>query len=119
MNVRRSVFISMRQADNPRIHREANRHQGIGLKATYTGDEHLYLAVLEGAARPDFDSDRPGMQITDDATLALHGGLRADDRVDVLPRIAHDRDWSFCSSDVRVADFEGCAPAGRLAHRHG
>ncbi|MCK6574194.1 hypothetical protein L6V77_24200 [Myxococcota bacterium] len=59
------------------------------------------------------------MLITDDATLAQHGGLRADDRVDVLPRIAHDRDWSFCSSDVRVADFEGCAPAGRLAHRHG
>ena len=84
--------------------------QVIGFETTYTGNEHPYLvgyrvkviAVLKGAARPDFDPDLPGMLITDDEMLAQNGGLTVEDRVEVLPWIARERDWSFCSSDVRV-----------------
>jgi hypothetical protein len=89
--------------------------QVIGFETTYTGSEHPYLvgyrvkviAALKGAAAPDFDPDRPGMLITDDATLAESGGLTTDDRVEVLPWIARERGWSFCSSDVRVGELAG------------
>ena len=65
----RSVFMWMRQDDIGRIHKEAKMKQVIGLETTYTGNEHPYLvgyrvkviAVLKGAARPDFDPDRPGI----------------------------------------------------------
>lgn len=94
--------------------------QVIGFETTYTGKEHPYLvgyrikviAVLKGAAAPDYDPDRPGMLITDDATLAQNGGLTADDRVEVLPWIAKDRDWSFCSSDPRATDLVAFAGVG-------
>lgn len=104
--------------------------QVIGQETAYTGSEHPHLvgyrikviAVFKGAAAPDFDPDRPGMLITDDATLAQNGGLTTDDRVEVLPWIAKERDWSFCSSDVRVGDLEGLeggARAALLAHAKG
>lgn len=94
--------------------------QVIGFETTYTGSEHPYLAgyrvkviaVLKGAAASDFNPDRPGMLITDDATLAQNGGLTTDDRVEVLPWIAKDRDWSFCSSDSRATDLAAFAGLG-------
>ena len=94
--------------------------QVIGLETTYTGNEHPYLvgyrvkviAVLKGAAARDFDPDRPGLLITDDTMLAQNGGLTSDDRVEVVPWIARERDWSFCSSDARAGDLAAFAGVG-------
>ncbi len=110
-----------RGRDTPqRIHSVANMQQVIGFETTYTGSEHPYrvgdrvevIAVLKGAAAPGYDPDRPGMLITDDATLAQNGGLTTDDRVEVLPWIAKERDWSFCSADVRATDLAAFAGVG-------
>lgn len=92
--------------------------QVIGFETTYTGTEHPYLVgyrvkvigVIKGAT---------GTLITDDATLAASGGLTADDRVEVMPWLARERDWSFCSSDPRATDLAAFAGvgAGRRAPR--
>lgn len=95
--------------------------QVIGIETTYTGAEHRYLvglrlnviAVIKGAAGPRFDPDARGALITDDETLAANGGIDTNDRVEVLPWIEKDRDWSFCSSNPRASDVAAFAGAGR------
>ncbi len=95
--------------------------QVIGIETTYTGTEQGHLAglrlkivaVLKGAAGDNFNPDAPGTYITDDEELARAGGVEPMDRVEVLPWIARDRDWSFCSSDPRAADLAAFAGAGR------
>lgn len=86
--------------------------QVIGVETTYTGSEHRYLVgykvkvigVIKGAA---------GTLITDDATLARAGGLDVNDRVEVLPWLAKERDWSFCSSDPLAVDLVAFAGVAR------
>ena len=88
----------------------------IGSVTTLVGlDEHPYLAghrvkivtVIKG-----FGSDNPdpdGVQIlTTDEEIAAAGGVRATDRVEVVPWI-EDKDggrWSFVTSDPLAADLE-------------
>ena len=88
----------------------------IGSTTTLVGlDGHPYLrgfqvrivAVLKG-----FDADNPdpdGVQIlTTDAEVEAAGGVRATDRVEVVPWI-EDKDggrWSFVTSDPLAADLE-------------
>ena len=86
----------------------------IGTETTYTGTEHRYLrghrvliiAVLKGAASPDFDPDAEGAHITDDDELARHGGIGPGDRVYVQPWIEKEQRFSFVSSDPRAIDLE-------------
>ena len=95
--------------------------QVIGIETTYTGNEQGYLAglrlkivaVLKGAAGPAYDPDARADYITDDDELARAGGVEPTDRVEVLPWIARDRDWSFCSSYPRAADLAAFAGVGR------
>ncbi len=95
--------------------------QVIGTETTYTGTEPRYLsglrlkivAVIKGAAGDNYNPDPQGTYITDDEDLAHAGGVEPMDRVEVLPWIARDRDWSFCSSDPRAADLAAFAGVGR------
>ena len=95
--------------------------QVIGTETTYTGTEQGHLAglrlkivaVLKGAAGSAYDPDARANYITDDEDLARAGGVEPTDRVEVLPWIARDRDWSFCSSDPRAADLAAFGGGGR------
>ena len=89
----------------------------IGTITTYTGTEHAYLvgykvrivAVLRGldARVPDPD----GIEIlTTDAEVEAVGGVRATDRIEVVPWIDVDGGrWSFVTSDPLLRDLECCA----------
>ena len=94
--------------------RETTVTKIIGSITTYHGTEHAYLvghdlkivAVLKG-----FDADNPdpdGVQIlTTDAEVEAAGGVRATDRVEVVPWIDVDGGrWSFVTSDPLACDLE-------------
>ena len=86
----------------------------IGSVTTYLGTEHRHLlairvrivAVTKGAARDDFDPDADeAYPLTEDADIDQHGGVTADDRVEVQPWIAKEGRYSLVSSDPKAADL--------------
>jgi hypothetical protein len=85
----------------------------IGTITTYDGDEHPYLrghkvrvvAVLPRAAAADFDPDREGRVLRDDAEIERAGGVTADDRIEVQPWFEREQRWSFVTSDPRAIDL--------------
>jgi len=113
----------------------------IGTTTTYHGTEHRYLkgyqvriiAVIKGAAAPDYDADAEGAttacdrreqtgrehrrcesegrhseggrNLTDEEDLVRAGGVTADDRVEVQPWIEKEGRFSFVSSDPRAIDL--------------
>ena len=85
----------------------------IGTTTTYHGTEHRYLAgyqvriiaVIKGAAAPDYDADAEGAYLTDEEDLVRAGGVTADDRVEVQPWIEKEERFSFVSSDPRAIDL--------------
>ena len=85
----------------------------IGTTTTYHGTEHRYLAgyqvriiaVIKGAAAPDYDVDAEGAYLTDEEDLGRAGGVTADDRVEVQPWIEKEGRFSFVSSDPRAIDL--------------
>ncbi|PIE66465.1 MAG: hypothetical protein CSA24_00050 [Deltaproteobacteria bacterium] len=115
--------------------------QIIGSTTTYHGTEHRYLvgyevrviAVIKGAAGPDYDPDadgattaserseetgrehrrcesegrhsKGGRNLTDDEDIARAGGVTADDRALVQPWIEKEGRFSFASSDPRAIDL--------------
>ena len=86
----------------------------IGGVTTYRGSEHAYLrgynvrivAVMKGAASPDYDPDKYGTYLRDDRAIARAGGVTADDRVEVQPWIKRDGRFSFVTSDVNASELE-------------
>ena len=95
--------------------------QIIGTTTTYHGTEHRYLvgyevrviAVIKGAAGPDYDLDADGAYLTDDEDIARAGGVTADDRVEVQPWIEKEGRFSFASSDPRAIDLACFADLAR------
>ena len=87
--------------------------QTIGTTTTYHGTEHRYLAgyqvriiaVIKGAAAPDYDADAEGAYLTYEEDLGRAGGVTADDRVEVQPWIEKEGRFSFVSSDPRAIDL--------------
>jgi hypothetical protein len=67
----------------------------VGNTTTYHGTEHPYLcglkvrivAVMKGAAAPDHDPDHDGSYLRDEDEIARAGGVTAEDRVEVQPRV--------------------------------
>jgi len=89
----------------------------IGTVTTYCGerqDEHPYLrgykvrivAVIKGAARPDYDPEADVPYLKDDLAIEQHGGVTAGDRVEVVPWIEKEGRYSFVTSDPRAIDLE-------------
>ena len=84
----------------------------LGTVTTYHGNEHRYLrghqvriiAVIKNAAREDYDADDG--YLTDEEDIARHGGVTADDRVEVQPWIEKEERFSFVSSDPRAIDLD-------------
>jgi len=85
----------------------------IGTITTYDGDEHPYLrghklrivAVLPGAAAPDFAPDSEGSVFRDDHEIERAGGVTADDRIEIQPWVEREQRWSFVTSDPRAIDL--------------
>ena len=75
----------------------------IGRTTTYHGSEHRYLAgytvrivaVMKGAAGPDFDADVDSPYLTDDRDVARAGGVTENDRVEVQPWIEKEGRITF------------------------
>ena len=95
--------------------------QTIGTTTTYHGTEHRYLkghpvrvvAVIKGAAAPNYDADADGAYLTDDEDIARAGGVTAADRVEVQPWIEREGRFSFVSSDPRAIDLASFAHLAR------
>jgi len=87
----------------------------IGTTTTYHGTEHGYLngnrvriiAVIKGAAGPDYDPD------ADYDDIARVGGVTADDRVEVQPWLQREGRFSFASSDPCAIDLDCFAHLAR------
>ena len=87
--------------------------QIIGTTSIYHGSEHgslqgyrvRIIAVIKGAAAPDYDADADGAYLTDDEDIARAGGVTAADRVEVQPWIEKEGRFSFVSSDPRAIDL--------------
>ena len=85
----------------------------ISTTTTYRGTEHRYLnghlvrviAVIKGAAAPDYDADACTAYLTDEDDIARAGGVTAADRVEVQPWIEKEGRFSFASSDARAIDL--------------
>lgn len=85
----------------------------IGTVTTYVGSELDYLrgfkvrilAVMKGAASPDYHPDSGSTYLFDDDEIARTGGITAEDRVEVQPWIRHRGSFSFVTSDPRAVDL--------------
>jgi len=77
------------------------------------GYEVRVVAVIKGAAGPDYDPDADGAYLTDDQDIARAGGVTADDRVEVQPWIEKEGRFSFASSDPRAIDLACFADLAR------
>ena len=85
----------------------------IGTTTTYHGTEHRYLngykvliiAVIKGAAGPDYDPDADEVYLTDNEDLARAGGVGPYDRVAVQPWLEREGRFSFVSSDPSATDL--------------
>jgi hypothetical protein len=85
----------------------------IGTITTCDGDEHPYVrghrvrivAVMKGAAAPDFDPDRDGAILRDDDEIERAGGVTAADRIEVQPWVEREQRWSFVTCDARAIDL--------------
>ena len=77
------------------------------------GYEVRVIAVIKGAAGPDYDPDVDGAYLTDDEDIARAGGVTADDRVEVQPWIEKEGRFSFASSDPRAIDLACFADLSR------
>jgi len=87
--------------------------QIIGTTTTYHGAEHgslqgyrvRIIAVIKGAAAPDYDPDLDSVTLRDEADLARAGGVSADDRVEVQPWLEKEGRFSFVTSDPLATDL--------------
>ncbi len=73
----------------------------IGKITTYHGSDHPYLKKYRVKIIAVID----GGYLTSEEDIARRGGIKADDRIEVVPYLPeHDR-YGFASSDVRARDL--------------
>jgi len=88
----------------PRVIGRTTRYVGEEVPG-YSGVAVRIFAVMRGALRPDVDVDAPDLYVTDDAQLAVLGGVTAQDRLDVA-HVRADGTASFVHVDARAVDLE-------------
>jgi hypothetical protein len=97
----------------------------IGLRTTYTGDEHPYLrgedVVIVAVLKNALCAEEHEILKTDDEIRA-DGGVTCNDRIEVAPFIREEGRLSFVTSDPRATDLTAFShlalhEAGARRHR--